>query len=352
MANVQLHLNVGGAWLTALEIPFDDFAIFSRNPRGWLDYVAHALVGVDGILSLSDVDNAVVPCGLDLFVTPGESYYFHTIGDAVFVDPDVVTLASTHSSQLRDTDLPSNLQARDGDYCIFTNITHPDISYIIPHAKGDDYIRSLTTKRCNSEGEQVIIEEIDDVRNVLALNACIHKEMKIGNIAFLKTPIRSLKSDDVSNAPGTDPDGYRLTLHIFSRHAETRTFLVHGAGARLPQPLADNWPPEVLLTALYAGAALSFWGTNKLRSALRNATRDSYYPDGIRKRGADSDGEKEKEKKKRATEKQSKERTERYERRAEKSSGLDLALALSSLYAERQTRHAAVAKVEGWLKSN
>ncbi|KDQ11545.1 hypothetical protein BOTBODRAFT_189741 [Botryobasidium botryosum FD-172 SS1] len=212
----------------------------------------------------------------------------------------------------------------------------PHIAHIFPRAKGDDYIRSLTTRRRDSQGKQVIVEDIDDVRNVLSLNAGIHEEMKTGSIAFLKTPVRSLKSDDVSDDPATGPDEYRLTLNAFIHPADARRAIGHGTTARLPQPLGDNWPPEVVLTALYAGAALAFWGTKEVCTVFREATCDDYYPGGIRNRGADNSGEREKA-------------TEKFDRRAW---GLDLAMAISSHYAQRQAHHATVEKVEGWLKGH
>ncbi|KDQ12431.1 hypothetical protein BOTBODRAFT_176379 [Botryobasidium botryosum FD-172 SS1] len=360
MTNIQLRLYMESTWLTALEIPYDDLALFSRKPRKWLDYLGHALTGTDGILSLSEEKDDV--CDLDLPVAPGESDYFHAIGDAAYIDPDVLTMASTHSSQLRDTDLLANIQACDGGYCIYTGISNPDAAHIIPRAKGNDYIRTLTTRRRDSKGEQVVIEDIEDLRNVLPLNAIIYKELKLGSIAFLKTPVRSLKSVDVSDdAPGAgaDPDGYRLTLHAFTRHAATRKFCAHGVGARLSAPPADteldNRPPEVILTALYAGAAIEFWGTKTLRTALRNATREYYYPGGVDGKDADSDdsdGET-KRKKDARIQRQTRARTDRWERRAGNAAdGLGLAMALSSHYAQRQVRHTTGEKVEEWLKGN
>ncbi|PCH43264.1 hypothetical protein WOLCODRAFT_153318 [Wolfiporia cocos MD-104 SS10] len=217
-----------------------------------MDYLGYAISGSDGILSLSpETTNGTDACGLDLTVSPGEVYYFHTNGPAALVDPHVFTTVSSHSSSC-DSDFRPTLIQRD-EICIFTNA---------------------------------------------------------------ETTIRSLKSSDVAGAANAEPDTYCLTIQSFAKEPLAKAY--DGLDARLRSPLPDHWPPEVILTAIYAGAAIEAWGPLGTSELLRNTTDNLYYPDGYYKRGTDNDGaERERgwQRRKEAQDKQTTDRREACEQR-------------------------------------
>ncbi|KAH8112432.1 hypothetical protein DFH11DRAFT_1728611 [Phellopilus nigrolimitatus] len=326
---VRLEISLSpDEWLTVLEIPIDMLPHFSSKPRKWLDYLGYALTGSDGTLSqLRDVE--AVACDLDVPIAPGEVYYFHASGNIVFIDPDVFTTVSSHSSQARESG--------------FRNVC--DAAHLLAHAKGNEYIKLLTSMRTH---EQLVIEEIDDPRNGLFVFSGIHKLMGIGSLAFLQTPIRSLKSSDIHEH--AEPDAYRLTTHIFSEDSDARQYHHHGKAASRRSPLPDDWPPEVIFTTLYASAALRIWGKKDCKTRLAGITRKDYYPNDLQDKSA-----KDEEKKLRREE-----RMKRKQQEPREPDGQDMIMALWSIFhdkaierakeaAESKSKQRSTEKVTSWL---
>ncbi|PCH44109.1 hypothetical protein WOLCODRAFT_154146 [Wolfiporia cocos MD-104 SS10] len=345
----QLH-QPGNDWITALEIPYDAFPHYSSKPRAWLDYLGYALTGSDGVLSLSsettDCRNA---CDLDLPVSPGEVYFFHTSGSVAFIDPHVVTTPSTHSScsSFLDDDFRRTLIQRDGR-CVFTLSKEDscEASHLL-------YIRRLTQIR---SGGQLDINSIDDPRNGLLIDVGTHARRKYGKVAFIPTPIRSLTSSDVAGAADTAPDSYRLTLHSFTKNARCWRLSVHGYEAQLRLPLPDNWPPEIIFTALYAGWAIKAWGPPGFAELLGKTTDNLYYPDGLYKRDADIGEEELRQRRKEAQDKRRTARREARRQRGElhetKFDAMDAILALWTLNNQPAWERAKeAAKVEAKQRS-
>ncbi|PCH42670.1 hypothetical protein WOLCODRAFT_152708 [Wolfiporia cocos MD-104 SS10] len=148
-------------WTAALEIPYDAFPRYSSKPRAWLDYLGHAITGSDGILSLSpESTNGTDACGLDLAVSPGEVYYFHTNGPLAFIDPRISTTVSSHPSSFLDSDFGRALIQRDGK-CVFTNTDDCEAAHLLGFMKGDE-ASHYTIKAWGPLGSAELLRAIAD----------------------------------------------------------------------------------------------------------------------------------------------------------------------------------------------
>ncbi|PCH39248.1 hypothetical protein WOLCODRAFT_141162 [Wolfiporia cocos MD-104 SS10] len=354
-------------WVTVLEIPYDIFPVYSSKHRRWLDYLGYAITGSDGILYLSsEITDGAVACDLDLPVSSGEVYFFHANGRVAFIDPYVITTLSSHSSCSRDSDFRPALIERDRR-CVFTGTGTYQAAHLLAFRKGDEYIERLTEVR---SGGQLVVDSINDPRNGLLLGGGIHSHLDHGQIAFLPTPVRSLKSCDVAGADDAEPDIYRLTIQSFGETSRIRRSQDHGLEAMLSSPLPDDWPPELILTALYAGAAMKAWGPSGSAELLSKITDKDYYREGIHKRGTGQDGkerERERQAKKEAQDQQRAERREaREQRRGLHGTGLDALDMVAILWelnngpawerakraAEAEAKQRTTEKVAGWLKGH
>ncbi|KAH8112431.1 hypothetical protein DFH11DRAFT_1879204 [Phellopilus nigrolimitatus] len=333
---LNLCLISSNDWSTALKIPSEILPVFCSKPRKWLDYLGYALTGSDGTLSHSPETPADL-CDLDLPIAPGEAFFFHTSGSVAYVDPDLMTTDSSHSSTARETGFWDALLTRDG-MCPFTSLS-PGL------CDAAHYIRLLTSMRTKG---QLVIEEIDDARNGLLVDVGIHKLMGLGSLVFLQTPIRSLKFSDIHE--GAEPDAYRLTIDVFSEDSNDRQFLNHGKAARLRSPLPDDWPPEVIFTTLYASAALRTWGKEDFKSRLAGITRKDYYLNGLQDKSA-----KDEEKKLRREE-----RMKRKQQQPREPDEQDMIMTLWSIFhdkamerakeaAESESKQRSTEKVTSWL---
>ncbi|KAH8112449.1 hypothetical protein DFH11DRAFT_1607650 [Phellopilus nigrolimitatus] len=99
----------------------------------------------------------------------------------MYVDPDLITTDSSHSSTARETGFRDALLTRDG-MCPFTSVSPGlcDAAHLLARAKGNEYIRLMTSMRTKG---QLVIEEIDDPRNGLLVDVGIHGRM--GVLGFL-----------------------------------------------------------------------------------------------------------------------------------------------------------------------
>ncbi|PCH43035.1 hypothetical protein WOLCODRAFT_153087 [Wolfiporia cocos MD-104 SS10] len=289
-------------WVTALEIPYDAFPRYSSKPRAWLDYLGYAITGSDGVLSLSSA-NGTAACDLDLLVSSGEVYFFHTNGPVAFVDPHVLTTVSSHASSLCDSGFQPALVQRDGR-CVFTDA-----------------------------------EEDCEAARLLAFSK------------------------------DAEPDRYRLTIHSFKKEPRARA-LTDGLYARPRSPLPDDWPPELILTAVYGGAAIRAWGPPDSVYLMSKATNNNYYPRGFYKRGTEDNGkesENERQARKEAQDIQRAERREaREQRRGLHDTGLDEldviaifwrlhnepALERAKRAAEAEAKQRSAERVTEWLKGH
>ncbi|KAH8114755.1 hypothetical protein DFH11DRAFT_186125 [Phellopilus nigrolimitatus] len=342
---LNLCLTSSNDWSTALEIPSNMLPVFCLKPRKWLDYLGYALTGSDGTLSLSSETPADL-CDLDLPIAPGEAFFFHTSGSVAYVDPDLVTTDSSHSSTARETGFWDALLARDG-LCPFSSVQPSlcDATHLLPHAKGNEYIELLTRKR--TEG-RLVIAEIDDPRNGILVGRGLHGWMGTGVLGFLQTPIRSLKSSDIHE--GAEPDAYCLTIHVFLENSNSRQSLYHDKVASLRSPLPANWPSEVIFTALYASAALRAWGKEDFKTRLASITRMDYYPNALQDKSARDEAKKIRRE----------ERMKRKQQEHREPDGQDAIMALWSIFhdkameraketAESESRQCSTDKVTSWL---
>ncbi|KAI5115640.1 hypothetical protein M0805_004609 [Coniferiporia weirii] len=314
LPNPQVSLNLrlasegeGSDWFTALTIPLDLFSLYAVKPRKWLSYLGYAVTGSVGVLSLAHDES--IPCDMDAPVNAGDIYYFHATNITYFVDPDVISMATSEHSSQSLSPIPKELIVQygacpfsgfPGDYC--------HACHLVPHVKGDAYIERVTEER--SAG-LTVIEQIGDIRNMLFLNPYLHRLLDKRMIAFLPTPNVVLKTDDIVR--GADPDAYLVTLHCFEQFgSDIIAAAVHGKSAALLNE--DKRPPEVIYSMIYGSAALNAWAPPSVLALVKQYTQDKYYPGDTRNREREERGKARRERK----EKHARERCERRERRRER----------------------------------
>ncbi|KAK7007233.1 hypothetical protein R3P38DRAFT_3032125, partial [Favolaschia claudopus] len=133
---------------------------------------------------------------------------------------------------------------------------HCTACHIIPHSKGDEYIKLLSLYR----GITPPITEIRDVRNGILLYAGFHIALGAGQIAFLLTGAKNPYLD-VSDVPGCQDSTapHRLILqHIETLGPPYDTIARNNTDARFAS--ASNGPKPELLHFFYACAVIRRWG--------------------------------------------------------------------------------------------
>ncbi|KAG9311577.1 hypothetical protein JVU11DRAFT_7785 [Chiua virens] len=160
-----------------------------------------------------------------------------------------------------------------------------DACHLIPHSKGDEYMRNLSRYRGDMYGSGVgPLDSVNDTRNGLLLAISFHRPLDRGDIAFLKTPNFALGVDDVQyyhprNADSPSPEN-RLTVQYIQPTASESVMLPlfgpHNSDARQPEDL-DQWPPAIIVDLCYAAAILQEFGPSTFRSHIQDIADDHYY---------------------------------------------------------------------------
>jgi len=198
------------------------------------------------------------------------------------VDPKVVrtnitsSVSTTRRGQFRD-----DVAARDGGTCVLTSMArrHCDAVHLLAHSKGDTYITTYTRRCSRDPSGGDIVADIDSVRNGLFLNKLTHGPLGI-DVAFLVTPNFAMTTADVD--PTAPPTERRCTAHVFDLGnpfvlGDPR--LSSGSPIRISD--TPEWPPAILFDAVYAGAVLHHFGTQKLEDAVAATWNDTFYPGGV-----------------------------------------------------------------------
>ncbi|KAH8115319.1 hypothetical protein DFH11DRAFT_1543421 [Phellopilus nigrolimitatus] len=294
------------AWFTVLAIPFGAFPLYSLKPRKWLEYLACAISGsAGGVISLSGaVDLDPPACDRDAPVCTGDAYYYHydpAGAPPCFADPDVATVApSTSTSTSTSTRRVRRRLRALYPACPFTDLPGAlcDTAYLVPRTKGDAYIRRLTAAR--SRGECVVagVDDVrNDVRNALRVNPIIHTALGQHALAFfiflVDTDPKRL-AHICRRRPLLPSLRAVATLHVFAQTTPPLTAYVGSRCVALPD--AATRPPDVLLAAVYAGAAFEAWAPRAVVERLRACARADYYPCPDGGRSGSAGGEEEDEK--------------------------------------------------------
>ncbi|KIK06019.1 hypothetical protein K443DRAFT_307295 [Laccaria amethystina LaAM-08-1] len=244
----------------ALSIPLDECTTFAVDPLKWLRFLGFAIYGREGHLSLSKngPDLADYTAAIE-----ARSYFFISQGAPRLVDVDAAdgraSMASSVTMHRRDFRI--NVVERDGT-CVMSGDIEDlcTACYIIPHAKGSNYISNVVNHRGGPDDN---INDINDIRNGLLLSDLLHSPFGAGHMAFLETPNFGLAVDDIPHHPpiAADEEGpaSRLTLHHFNLAKLGRLIpgiTPHNSDARQPQD-TSQWPPAVITNLFYAAAAMN-----------------------------------------------------------------------------------------------
>ncbi|TFY66813.1 hypothetical protein EVG20_g4279 [Dentipellis fragilis] len=289
-------------WKRCLTFPVDALLAlkFSNKPYKWIRYATGVVLGAEGTLSRQDDESLDLEPDLDsLNHLPDVTDLCYRVEVSneegrstrrIFpLDPDFAASRITGTSTADApccADFRAEVSRRDGDSCVATGLPSEvcDAVHLVAHCKGDDYIEDIIRHR--QQGTEDVIEEIDDERNGLFLNKCLHAVLGKG-FAILKTPNFAMVTKDVIQA-GTETVGTtRYTAHLFNVNylgSEVSGLLLGGpSGSAIRVPARDedmaSWPPDVLFDAVYASAVSRHFGgpMKDLRECLEPFQR-LYYP--------------------------------------------------------------------------
>ncbi|KAK0205829.1 hypothetical protein DFS33DRAFT_1310085 [Desarmillaria ectypa] len=161
-------------------------------------------MGVEGSLSFGtdsntdfDYDAPFHPCDL----------YYHVHGPIFPIDPDLENASKTSYTSHSDVyPFQASIFERDKS-CVATAIVsrYCRAAHLIVQSQGGQFIRMLTNGRSEG-GDNDIIDDIDDPRNGLLINAMFHRDLG-QRAAILQTPNFIMKTTDV--VTGTTPDAAR-----------------------------------------------------------------------------------------------------------------------------------------------
>ncbi|KAJ7764268.1 hypothetical protein B0H16DRAFT_1526560 [Mycena metata] len=280
MATLQLYLKVHDEWALFLEIPVLEALRLTHRPVKWLRYMGWCICGQPGQLQVSASDGSEA----DEDPGPGhflQRYYYESSLPPHFMDVVALDDRTSNASDLtaRRADFRSNVIDRDGT-CIVSGDAALNCTpcHILPHIKGDSFIRNLMDIRGISGATRVV--EMGDARNGVLLSNALHRPFGAGEVAFLLTPNLYLTPDDIpGNIPGPQPPR-RLTIqHIFTPSGVVATALLapHNNDARLDA--SPQAPSADILHFFYACAVLRQWGATSRGGLLASADSQAVYSD-------------------------------------------------------------------------
>ncbi|KAJ7085821.1 hypothetical protein B0H15DRAFT_846503 [Mycena belliarum] len=281
MATLQLYMKVDGAWTLFLDIPVLEALRLSNRPVKWLRYMAWCIHGQPGRLTAFDGSQVDEEQGLAGLL---QSYYYVSAFPPCFIDVNAIDDRTSDASGCdltrRRAHFRDDVIDRDGT-CIITGDAPLNCTacHILPHAKGDNYMRSLMDHRGIQGPARV--DKIDDVRNGILLCNGLPRPFGAGEVAFLLTPSLYLAPDDIpANAAGPVPL-HRLTIqHIFTPPGVIMTARLapHNDDVRLD--VSPDAPSADILHFFYACAVLRRWGAaSAARHLASKGIQDMYYND-------------------------------------------------------------------------
>ncbi|KLO05419.1 hypothetical protein SCHPADRAFT_727113 [Schizopora paradoxa] len=293
---IKLHITINGDTCPVFEIPRVDFKNFTTFPLKWLRFLGFTIYGAEGHISLA-VDGEPVNDSVgvdDVNLLSNTYYYVSQAPPKVF---DVINAMDSRSSvgstsSLRDGSFREKILLRDVRCTMNAtqDVQKCHACHIIPHSKGDDLIKELTSTYAATDTE--IVDDINDVRNGLLLHESIHPLLDHSDVAILKTPNFAMQPTDV---PGISNQEERFTYQWFparnrvedSFNQQMRTF--HNVNASFPRAGSTidlKKPSVILLNVMYATSALKAWGMVDFARFIGGALHDA--PEGRTTRSAQS----------------------------------------------------------------
>ncbi|KAH7104079.1 hypothetical protein BKA62DRAFT_755761 [Auriculariales sp. MPI-PUGE-AT-0066] len=239
----------------------------------WIRYAAGAVLGTSSVtlsytrdLTLNFEYDAPLPDAIsDIYAHVAEA----DRGNLLPAEPDLVAkhTGTSWSTEHRAKAKPS-MDKRDGT-CVITDDDEMccDDVHLIPHIKGDEYIRLYTEAASLECG---VINNIDDVRNMIRLSATLHKGlgkflaiMPRPNFAFPFPTARSWEYHPLKDGP---------------RAYQQRIPVREPTGTQL-----ESWPPDQLFNHVYGAAVLHAFGVGPEANAALLDMTARYYGLGGRK---------------------------------------------------------------------
>ncbi|KAF8338530.1 hypothetical protein F5887DRAFT_1273085 [Amanita rubescens] len=282
--NVQLWIRFGDEYQHALSIPVHICHQFSLHPLTWLRFLGYAIYGKEGYISRERDGEQVADYRPDgAAISAGNYYYISQDNGFRLLDPKGMDnrTSSSDTSNVTSRRVNFNRDVVNRDrWCVMTGTTLFEPCHIIPHAKGDQYIKNLIAYR--EEFVDPPLESINDTRNGILLNRQLHAVFGTSQVAFLQTPNFAMNVDDVPLVMqpqwvldhlqfGVHPSvsNSRLTLHNFT----CSDYMVQYISPHNSVAMQSNndWPPRFLFDVAYGCAALNTWGEK---------TKEFYYHDG------------------------------------------------------------------------
>ena len=312
-------------WIAVLEIPTNELPRFSLRPFKWLRFLAFCVTGVQGRIALScDVASPTVDYNTPV-VTEKVKVYYHlppgTHAQVFPIDPDLAkssvhTERSQREGRFRDQLIirdkscamsgDEDTEGLDGAHCIsFSKGSEVSSSFLNVILKLCfltvflQYLKTYTSNRGN-----VVIEEINDVRNGLLVAKTLHHRVgkrtaflpvrihPVGRNCmrsyFIQIPNFAMEAGDVATQvrqlrPGQrvqTQDARQWIIQHFGANSSVLPLIApHGAPLFVPAPrYISKWPPESLFCAIYGGTAMRQWLVSGFADIARKVYTDRLYP--------------------------------------------------------------------------
>ncbi|KAI0779459.1 hypothetical protein C8Q74DRAFT_1437456 [Fomes fomentarius] len=269
---------------------------FLHKPYKWLRSCTGITLGSIGSFS----DNPSVPNPDPIFNyerglhSESEDLYYHTTileKERMFpVDPLMLSptgRTTSNAASTRRITFAEEIQARDGRRYVVTGMRagYCDAVHLAPHARGSAYISAFTSRRIRDVND-MIIEDIDSVRNGLFMNKFLHVDLG-HTFALLKTPNFAMNTSDIDP---TTPDGDELRVsaqYLQVQPEEPSQFMALGGrenGTPLRIPAQNegpaDWPLDCLLHATYATAVMENFGIQSHKDIISKLWRPQFSPGG------------------------------------------------------------------------
>ncbi|KAI0789421.1 hypothetical protein C8Q75DRAFT_765568 [Abortiporus biennis] len=280
---VSLYLKLREEWRQSLKIPISEIPHFSTAPRRWLGYLGYSITGRVGTLRpRPDVQDLNLDSSEPIEMYPNYYYILQEDVEISPVDPDlgsstISDISSLSSLSGRHEYFKEALVARDCT-CIMSQAIPfgCDGAHLIRCSLGDKYIKTVTQKR--RYNDDPIINDIDDVRNGLLVNAYLHRYLG-RSVALLQVPNPFLHTVHI---PGVDSSIGDRQYFLQNFDASIRTdpihnvMMPHNAPAKQPKVMED-WPTDTLLAFVYGAVAMATFGTTEVTDILRKYWGTKFY---------------------------------------------------------------------------
>ncbi|KAF8500606.1 hypothetical protein BU17DRAFT_102469 [Hysterangium stoloniferum] len=253
-----------------------------------------AVVGCEGELATyTEVENdnegqTDIPVNLEDTTPQHRRLRFIPNGPISFVDVDGLNhLKSSQVTTSSRAGFRDDILERD-ESSVVNGVSEAlcDACHLIPHSKGNEYIQALCLWRTTDKEPE--IDNINDIRNGILVDATVHRFFDLSHLAILRTPNFALGIDEVLPNPTYQNPFFRFTPHFFVSNPSDALLLTmnfYQRDFRYPMEMADewpkDWPPGFLWDFIYGVIVVKNYGNRSAVDIANVASRANLYPDGI-----------------------------------------------------------------------